>query len=113
MWVKIVSMEDERRDDGEEGLALKEARPEIKEPRLYKVVLLNDDFTPMEFVVMLLEKLFAMDREKATRIMLHVHTKGKGVCGVYTHEIAETKVAQVNEYARRHQHPLLCSMEEA
>jgi ATP-dependent Clp protease adaptor protein ClpS len=106
-------MEDERRHDGEEGLALKEAKPEIKEPRLYKVVLMNDDFTPMEFVVMLLEKLFAMDREKATRIMLHVHTKGKGICGVYTHEIAETKVAQVNEYSRRHQHPLLCSMEEA
>ncbi len=106
-------MEDERGHDGDEGLALKEAKPEIKEPPLYKVVLMNDDFTPMEFVVMLLEKLFAMDREKATRIMLHVHTQGKAVCGIYSHEIAETKVAQANEYARRHQHPLLCSMEEA
>jgi len=106
-------MADEPGHNSDEGLALKEARPEIKEPPLYKVVLMNDDFTPMEFVVMLLEKLFAMDREKATRVMLHVHTQGKGVCGVYTHEIAETKVAQANEFARRHQHPLLCSMEEA
>jgi len=106
-------MADEREHNGDEDLALKEAKPEIKEPPLYKVVLINDDFTPMEFVVMLLEKLFAMDREKATRIMLHIHTQGKGVCGIYTHEIAETKVAQANEYAQRHQHPLLCSMEEA
>ena len=106
-------MEDERRYDSDEGLALKEARPETREPPLYKVVLMNDDYTPMEFVVMLLEKLFGMDREKATRVMLHVHTQGKGVCGVFTHEIAETKVAQVNEYSRRHQHPLLCNMEEA
>jgi len=106
-------MADEREHNGDEGLALQEAKPEIKEPPLYKVVLINDDFTPMEFVVMLLEKLFAMDREKATRIMLHIHTQGKGVCGIYTHEIAETKVAQANEYSQRHQHPLLCSMEEA
>ena len=98
---------------GDEGLALEEARPKLKEPALYKVVLLNDDYTPMEFVVTLLERLFGMDREKATRVMLQVHTQGKGVCGVYTYEIAETKVAQVNEYAQRHQHPLLCSMEEA
>ena len=105
-------MTDERRSSDEEGLALKEVRPELREPPMYKVVLLNDDFTPMEFVVMLLEKLFSMDRETATRVMLHVHTQGRGVCGIYTHEIAETKVAQVNEYARRHQHPLLCSMEE-
>ena len=106
-------MEDERSNDGDEGLALKEARPEIKPPPLYKVVLMNDDYTPMEFVVMLLEKLFGMERDKATRIMLHVHTRGKGVCGIYTYEIAETKVAQVNEYSRRHQHPLLCKLEEA
>ena len=80
---------------------------------MYKVFLLNDDYTPMEFVVKLLEKLFGMDREKATRIMLQVHSQGKGICGVYTYEIAETKVAQVSEYAQRHQHPLMCSMEEA
>jgi ATP-dependent Clp protease adaptor protein ClpS len=107
------TMEDERSNDGDEGLALKEARPKIKQPPLYKVVLMNDDYTPMEFVVMLLEKLFGMERDKATRIMLHVHTRGKGVCGIYTHEIAETKVAQVNEYSRRHQHPLMCTLEEA
>ena len=98
---------------GDDGLALEEAKPRLKEPSMYKVVLINDDYTPMEFVVNLLEKLFGMDREKATRIMLTVHSQGKGVCGVYTYEIAETKVAQVNEYAQSHQHPLMCSMEEA
>lgn len=96
---------------GEDGLALQEARPKLKEPAMYKVVLHNDDYTPMEFVVTLLEKLFGLDREKATRIMLLIHTHGKGVCGIFTYEIAETKVAQVNEYSQRHQHPLLCSME--
>ena len=106
-------MPDEQEHRGDEGLALKEAKPELKEPSMYKVVLLNDDYTPMEFVVNLLEKLFGLDREKATRIMLMVHTHGKGVCGIYTYEIAETKVAQVNEYSQRHQHPLLCEMEEA
>ncbi|MEN8107659.1 MAG: ATP-dependent Clp protease adapter ClpS [Pseudomonadota bacterium] len=106
-------MTDEHRHEGEEGLALKEARPELKEPQLYKVLLMNDDYTPMEFVVKLLEELFGMDREKATRVMLHVHTQGKGVCGVFTYEIAETKMAQVSEYAQHHQHPLLCTLEEA
>ena len=98
---------------GDDGLALEEAKPKLKEPSMYKVFLLNDDYTPMEFVVKLLEKLFGMDREKATRIMLQVHSQGKGICGVYTYEIAETKVAQVSVYAQRHQHPLMCSMEEA
>ena len=87
-------------------------KPKTKTPSLNKVLMLNDDYTPMEFVVTLLEKLFGMDREKATRIMLLVHSQGKGICGIYTYEIAETKVAQVNEYAQRHQHPLLCSMEK-
>ena len=105
-------MSNEREHRGGDGLALKEAKPELKEPSMYKVFLLNDDYTPMEFVVTLLEKLFGMDREKATRIMLLVHSQGKGICGIYTYEIAETKVAQVNEYAQRHQHPLLCSMEK-
>jgi len=104
-------MANEQEHRGDEGLALREAKPELKQPSMYKVVLLNDDYTPMEFVVTLLEKLFGMDREKATRIMLLVHTHGKGVCGIYTYEIAETKVAQVNEYSQRHQHPLLCQME--
>jgi ATP-dependent Clp protease adaptor protein ClpS len=98
--------------DDDHGLAIEEARPKLKRPPLYRVILLNDDYTPMEFVVQVLEKVFAMDRNTATRIMLEVHTKGKGVCGVYTYEIAETKVAQVTGLAQQHQHPLLCTMEE-
>jgi ATP-dependent Clp protease adaptor protein ClpS len=101
------------RPDDERGLALEEAKPKLKKPPLFRVVLLNDDYTPMEFVVEVLELLFGMDRPKATRIMLEVHTKGKGVCGVYTYEIAETKVAQVSTYAQQNQHPLLCTMEES
>ena len=94
----------------EDKAAVKEAK--TRKPPMYKVVLLNDDYTPMEFVVHILENFFKMNREKATRIMLHVHTRGKGVCGVYTRDVAETKVAQVNEYSRMNSHPLLCSMEE-
>ncbi len=96
-----------------QGLVLEEAKPKLKEPPLYRVVLLNDDYTPMEFVVRILEHFFGMDRSKATQVMLHVHTRGKGVAGVYTHEIAETKVALVNDFSRQHQHPLLCTMEES
>lgn len=95
------------------GIALEEVRPEIKKPPLYKVVLLNDDFTPMDFVVEVLQSFFRMSHDRATQIMLHVHTRGKGVCGVFTFEIAETKVVQVNEYARRNEHPLKCDMERA
>jgi ATP-dependent Clp protease adaptor protein ClpS len=95
------------------GLPVEEARPKVKRPPMYKVVLINDDYTPMEFVVHVLESFFNMSREKATRIMLHVHTRGKGICGVFTRDIAETKVFQVNEYSRANQHPLLCTMEEA
>ena len=98
--------------DGYE-LAVEEARPEIKRPPLYRVVLINDDFTPMEFVVDILESIFGMERTRATQVMLEVHTKGKGVCGVYNFEIAETKVAQVMGIAQQHQHPLLCTMEES
>lgn len=107
--------EKERNSDHspEHGLAVDEARPAVKRPPMYKVVLLNDDYTPMEFVVEVLERFFRMDRTKATQVMLHVHTRGKGVCGVFTYEIAETKVAMVNQYSRDHQHPLLCTMEEA
>ena len=100
-----------RGDEG--GLAVQEAKPKLKPPPLYKVILLNDDYTPMEFVVQVLETFFSMNREKATQIMLHVHTRGKGVCGVYTREIAETKMVQVNDFSRRHLHPLLCTLEEA
>jgi ATP-dependent Clp protease adaptor protein ClpS len=95
------------------NLAVDEARPALKRPPLYKVVLLNDDYTPMEFVVEVLERFFRMDRSKATQVMLHVHTRGKGICGLFTFDIAETKVALVNQYSRDHQHPLLCTMEEA
>ncbi|HBO14349.1 MAG TPA: ATP-dependent Clp protease adapter ClpS [Halieaceae bacterium] len=98
-------------DDADGGLALENARPELKKPPLYKVVLLNDDYTPMEFVVEVLELFFLMNREQATQVMLTVHTQGKGVCGVYTRDIAETKAAQVNQYARENQHPLLCEIE--
>lgn len=93
------------------GLATEEAKPKLKPPPLYKVVLLNDDYTPMEFVVEVLEVFFGMNREKATQIMLTVHTQGKGVCGIFTRDIAETKAAQVNEYARENQHPLLAEIE--
>lgn len=104
-------MTDER-EQTDFGLVVEEARPKLKRPPLYKVLLLNDDFTPMEFVVEVLEQIFSMDRNKATRIMLEVHTRGRGVCGVFTYEIAETKVAQVMTYAHQHQHPLLCTYEE-
>jgi ATP-dependent Clp protease adaptor protein ClpS len=97
----------------ESGLTVQEAKPRLRRPPLFKVLLLNDDYTPMEFVVEVLELFFAMNREKATQIMLHVHTRGVGVCGVYTRDIAETKVVQVNDFSRSHQHPLMCTMEEA
>ena len=100
-------------DHGNHDLAVEEARPKVKRPPLYRVVLINDDFTPMEFVVDILESVFGMERTRATQVMLEVHTKGKGVCGVYNFEIAETKVAQVMNIARQHQHPLLCTMEES
>ncbi|MCK9539962.1 ATP-dependent Clp protease adapter ClpS [Dokdonella sp.] len=95
------------------GLAVEEARPQVVRPPLYQVILLNDDFTPMDFVITVLETFFGLDRERATQIMLHVHTRGRGVCGVFTREVAETKVTQVNEFSRVHQHPLLCTMEKA
>ena len=95
----------------ERGTALEEARPKLKKPPMYRVVLLNDDYTPMEFVVEVLETVFGLERTNATRIMLEVHTKGKGICGIFTFEIAETKVAQVMNIAQQQQHPLLCTME--
>jgi ATP-dependent Clp protease adaptor protein ClpS len=97
----------------EPGLAVEESTPKVSQPPLYNVVLLNDDYTPMEFVVDVLERFFRMDRSGATRVMLEVHTRGKGVCGVFTYEIAETKVAQVTSYSRDNQHPLMCTLEEA
>ncbi len=93
------------------SIAVQESKPELKRPPLFKVVLINDDYTPMEFVVQVLEMFFRMIREQATHVMLTVHTQGKGVCGIFTRDIAETKAAQVNQYAREHQHPLLCEIE--
>ena len=100
-------------DNDSHDLAVAEARPRLKKPSLFNVVLINDDYTPMEFVVEVLESVFGMARNNATRVMLEVHTKGKGLCGVYTYEIAETKVAQVTTIAQQQQHPLLCTMEES
>jgi ATP-dependent Clp protease adaptor protein ClpS len=87
-------------------------KAKTKKPSLYKVLLLNDDYTPMEFVVHILERFFNKNREEATQIMLHIHQRGVGVCGVYTFEVAETKVAQTIDFARKHQHPLQCTMEK-
>ncbi len=92
-------------------LVVETAKPKLKPPSMYKVLMLNDDYTPMDFVVHILEAFFGMDQEKATRVMLKVHTEGKAVCGVYTRDIAETKAAQVNHYARENEHPLLCEIE--
>ena len=94
------------------GLAVEEARPKLKPPPMYKVVMVNDDYTPMDFVVQTLQTFFRHTREKAVQIMLQIHTHGRGVAGVYPAEIAETKTAQVNAYARKHQHPLLTVMEK-
>ena len=103
--------DDNQIPDGNTGLVVEKTKPQIKRPSMYKVILINDDYTPMEFVVHVLEYFFGMDRQSATRIMLAVHTTGKGLCGIFTRDVAETKVAQVNDYSRQHEHPLLCSME--
>ncbi|MCK5871724.1 MAG: ATP-dependent Clp protease adapter ClpS [Methylococcales bacterium] len=102
---------DPNNDDGD--VAVQEKKPLLKRPPLYKVLLLNDDFTPMDFVVDVLTHFFHMKNEKAVTVMLEVHTDGKGICGLFSKEIAETKVHLVNEYSREHNHPLLCSMEKS
>jgi ATP-dependent Clp protease adaptor protein ClpS len=114
----IRSQNDDDGDDaiggggkGQTGIATK-SRSKTKKPAMYKVLLLNDDYTPMEFVVEVLERFFGKQGEEAVRIMLHVHQKGVGVCGIYTYEIAETKVTQVVDYARENQHPLQCTLEK-
>ena len=98
-------------EDGRTGIVTK-TKPKTKKPSLYKVLLLNDDYTPMEFVVLILQRFFGKGHEEATRIMLHVHHKGVGICGVYTYEVAETKVTQVMDFSRQHGHPLQCTMEK-
>ena len=108
----VGSQDPNNSDTGDDlGVAIKtKTRP--KKPSLYKVLLLNDDYTPMEFVVMVLKRFFSMDLEQATQVMLHVHRRGVGVCGVFPYEVAETKVTQVMDFARQHQHPLQCTLEK-
>lgn len=118
LFDRVMSKETRRSDEGDNGTGtgtgtgvIAKVRPKTKRPNLYRVLLLNDDYTPMEFVVHVLERFFGKDREAATRIMMHVHQHGVGECGVYTYEVAETKVTQVMDFARKHQHPLQCVME--
>ena len=106
-----MTASDHKNPGGSTGVLTK-TRTRTQRPPLYKVMLLNDDYTPMEFVVHVLERFFNKSREAATEIMLHVHHRGVGVCGVYTFEVAETKVTQTIDFARRHQHPLQCTMEK-
>jgi ATP-dependent Clp protease adaptor protein ClpS len=110
-------MAERRGDDGDgEGTGVGIAtrtRAKTKKPTPYRVLMLNDDYTPMEFVVLCLQRFFRMNAEEATRVMLHVHQKGVGVCGVFSYEVAETKVSQVMDFARQHQHPLQCTLEKA
>ena len=103
--------QDNDSDKGSSGTATL-TRTRTKKPSMYKVLMLNDDYTPMEFVVHVLERFFSKNREEATRIMLHVHQRGVGICGVFTYEVAETKVMQVMDLARKHQHPLQCTLEK-
>ena len=110
---KSVIMSNQQSDnDDDDTLLLERTRPKLKKPPLFKVVLLNDDYTPMEFVVHVLEKFFGKNRSDATRIMLHVHQRGVGVCGVFTYEVAESKVNTVIDFSRKHQHPLQCTLEK-
>jgi len=114
-WRGASGDESNNGDEGSDaavGIATK-AKTKPKKPSQYKVLMLNDDYTPMEFVVMVLKRFFGMDLEQATRVMLHVHQRGVGVCGIYTYEIAETKVNQVMDFARQNQHPLQCTLEKA
>lgn len=110
----VVNAGDHREfEDGDSAgiqTVVEEVRPKLKRPPMYQVVMINDDFTPMEFVVEILEMFFGMHRELATRVMLKVHTEGRAVCGIYTRDIAETKAGQVNQYARECEHPLLCEV---
>ena len=113
----LMAGDDGQKDDSDEGdgqvVIATKTRTKPKKPSQYKVLMLNDDYTPMEFVVMVLKRFFSMDLEQATRVMLHVHQKGVGVCGIFPYEVAETKVNQVMDFARQNQHPLQCTLEKA
>lgn len=106
----MMANTDDHRDG---GLLIQQAKPELKPPPMYKVIVLNDDYTPMDFVVEILKIFFNLEQEKATQIMLTIHTQGKAVCGVFPKDIAETKAAQVNQYSRECKHPLLCEIDRA
>lgn len=110
----LLQNEGDDHDESRQGQVgvLTRSKPKPKKPALYKVLLLNDDFTPMDFVVHILERFFSKNKQEATEIMLHVHRRGVGICGVYTFEVAETKVSQVMDYARQHEHPLQCTLEK-
>jgi ATP-dependent Clp protease adaptor protein ClpS len=108
---RMSDIEKRSGDENSTGVVVK-TKPRTRKPSLYKVLMLNDDYTPMEFVVHVLERFFAKNRDEATRIMMHVHRRGVGICGVYTYEVAETKVTQVMDFARQHQHPLQCTLEK-
>ena len=113
VWpIRMADDEDRKRKGGPGTAVITRTRPQTKRPNLYRVLLLNDDYTPMEFVVHVLERFFNKDRESANRIMMHVHQHGIGECGIFTYEVAETKVTQVMDFARKHQHPLQCIMEK-
>ena len=109
--IRPSNSQDDVEGDDDTGIATTTEKPKLKQPPLYKVVLINDDYTPMDFVVDVLRSFFNMNVEKATQIMLKVHTEGEGVCGVYSKDVAETKAAQVNDYSRECEQPLLCSVE--
>src|SRR4029077_4624651 len=113
-WPVRMAGDDKKRknEDGTSTAVITKTKPQTKAPSLYRVLLLNDDYTPMEFVVLVLERFFNKDRDAATQIMLHVHHHGIGECGIFTYEVAETKVTQVMDFARKHQHPLQCVMEK-
>ena len=108
-----MSDENDDNQNGDTGTGIvTKTKPKTKKPSMYRVLMLNDDYTPMEFVVHVLQRFFSKSTEEATQIMLHVHQKGIGVCGIYTYDVAETKVDQVVNFARKHQHPLQCTMEK-
>ncbi|MBQ0712697.1 MAG: ATP-dependent Clp protease adapter ClpS [Porticoccus sp.] len=111
MDISLSNKDDEQTWQHDSSAVVEEVKPKLKKPQRYKVLIYNDDYTPMEFVVELLEIFFPMSREMATRVMLKVHTEGKAVCGVYTRDVADTKAALVNQYARAYEHPLLCEIE--
>lgn len=111
-WHMSDDKEDKQGDDGGQTGVVIKTKPKTRKPAMYKVLMLNDDYTPMEFVVHVLERYFSKNREEATQIMLHVHTRGVGICGVFTYEVAETKVTQVMDLARQNQHPLQCTIEK-